>query len=208
MAENSIVERKRAMRSAALSRRNSLDPQDWAVLGGSVQARALELVPFRSAKIVALYSAIGNEVPTEAIRREALRSGKRVFYPKLDGANSVELAEIRSAADLTKGHLGIDEPVTPPSQLTRDHEAKVIFVPGLVFDPSGNRLGRGIGWYDRLIKKIGRTAVFVALAYEFQLVANVPTESWDEKVDYIITETRVIDCSVTAPRDPCGFPIS
>jgi 5-formyltetrahydrofolate cyclo-ligase len=200
MAENSIVERKRAMRSAALSRRNSLDPQDWAVLGGSVQARALGFGPYRSADVVALYSAIQNEVPTDAIRQDSLSTGKRVFYPKLAGANSVELAEIRSVADLAAGRLGMDEPVRAPSRLGADHETAVVFVPGLVFDSFGNRLGRGIGWYDRLINKTGRTAVFVALAYEFQLVANVPTESWDEKVDYIITENRVIDCSMTAPR--------
>lgn len=188
------------MRSAALSRRNLLCPNDWVALGGLAQGRALEFPPYRSANAVILYSAIQNEVPTEAIRQDALKSGKRVFYPKLAGTNSVQLAEIRSGADLTQGHLGIDEPVTPPCQLSGDHEGLVIFVPGLVFDSCGNRLGRGIGWYDRLIKKIGRTAVIVALAYDFQLVANVPTESWDEKVDYIITETRVIDCSATAPR--------
>lgn len=187
------------MRLAAVSRRNLLSPHDGVVLGGLAQARALQFAPYRSADVIALYSAIQNEVPTQAIRDEALRSGKRVFYPRLAGANSVELAEIRSAADLTRGQLGMEEPVASPSPLSGDR-TMVIFVPGLVFDSCGNRLGRGIGWYDRLIKRIGRTAVFVALAYEFQLVASVPTESWDEKVDYIITENRVINCGTTPPR--------
>jgi len=84
--------------------------------------------------------------------------------------------------------------------LTTKQRGMVVFLPGLVFDSLGNRLGRGIGWYDRLLKTMGKGAVFVALAYEFQMVDEVPTEAWDEKVDYVITEKRVIDCGGTPPR--------
>jgi 5-formyltetrahydrofolate cyclo-ligase len=70
----------------------------------------------------------------------------------------------------------------------------VVFVPGLIFDCHGNRLGRGIGWYDQLLKQLNRGTVSVALGYDFQMVDEVPTDTWDEKVHYVITEKRVIDC--------------
>lgn len=194
MSESSIEERKRALRSAALSRRNSLASEDVSTLGGWTQAKALEFKPYLVARAVALYGPIQNEVPTERIRDHALTSGKKVFYPKLAGANSVALAEIHSVADLESGRFGFSEPIGRPSRLTAKQRGMVIFLPGLVFDSRGNRLGRGIGWYDRLLKKMGKGAVSVALAYEFQIVNEVPTEAWDEKVDYVITEKRVIDC--------------
>jgi 5-formyltetrahydrofolate cyclo-ligase len=200
MSESSIGERKRALRSAALSQRNSLAREDFFSLGGLAQARALEFTPYIIAQAVTLYSPIQNEVPTDGIRDHALRSGKKVFYPKLAGANSVELAEIHSAADLGSGRFGISEPIGLPSLLTVNQEGMAVFLPGLVFDSLGNRLGRGIGWYDRLLKKMGKGAVFVALAYEFQIVGEVPTEPWDEKVDYVITEKRIIDCGTTPSR--------
>jgi 5-formyltetrahydrofolate cyclo-ligase len=200
MAESSIGEKKRAMRSAALSRRNLLGREDFLTAGGWAQARALEFAPYTTAHAIALYSSIQNEVPTDRIREHALMSGKRVFFPKLTGVDSVDLSEIQSAADLTSGCFGMSEPVGPPALLPAHQQAAVVFVPGVAFDSSGNRLGRGIGWYDRLLKKIGRTAVFAALAYEFQIVAEVPTEPWDEQVDYIITEKRIIDCRTTPSR--------
>lgn len=188
------------MRSVAISQRNSLAREDFFTLGGLAQARALEFTPYLIAQAVTLYSPIQNEVPTQGIRDHALTTGKKVFYPKLGGANSVELAEIHSAADLGSGRFGIGEPIGLPSLLSANQGGMVVFLPGLIFDSLGNRLGRGIGWYDRLLKKMGKGTVFVALAYEFQIVEEVPTEPWDEKVDYVITEKRVIDCGTTPSR--------
>lgn len=194
MSESSIGERKRALRVAALIQRGSLAREHFFSLGGLIQGKALAFTPYRTARAVILYSPIENEIPTEELRDDALASGKRVFYPKLSGANSVAVAEIHSAADLGNGRFGIREPAGSIYPLSRELEKVVIFVPGLVFDCQGNRLGRGIGWYDRLLKQLGKGTVFVALGYDFQLVDEVPTDRWDEKVHYIITDKRIIDC--------------
>ena len=201
MSESSIGERKRVLRAAALARRNSLASEDTFALGGLAQARALELTAYVLAPAVALYSPVQNEVPTERIRDHALTRGKKVFYPKLGHVNSVEFAEIHSPADLGGGRYGMAEPIGAPSQLAAHQEGMVVFVPGLAFDSLGNRLGRGIGWYDRLLKKLDKETVFVALSYEFQIVDAVPTELWDKRVDYVITENRVIDCNTACARE-------
>ncbi len=194
MSESSIGERKRALRVAALIQRGSLAREHFFSLGGLIQGKALAFTPYRTACTVILYSPIENEIPTEAIRDDALASGKRVFYPKLSGVDSVAVAEIHSAGELGSGRLGINEPRGSIHPLIGSLERTVVFVPGLVFDGEGNRLGRGIGWYDRLLKQLGEGTVFVALGYDFQMVDEVPTDRWDEKVHYIITDKRIIDC--------------
>jgi 5-formyltetrahydrofolate cyclo-ligase len=197
MSGSSIGERKRALRVAALTQRGSLARAHFLSLGALIQARALEFTPYLTARAIILYSPIQNEVPTEEIRDDALASGKRVFYPKLSAANSVAVAEIHSAADLGSGRFGISEPTGSITPLNQGLEEMVVFVPGLIFDCRGNRLGRGIGWYDRLLKQLSKSTIFVALGYDFQMVDEVPTDAWDEKIHYVITEKRVIDCATS-----------
>ncbi len=195
MAESSIGERKRALRVAALIQRGSLPQEQFFSLGGLIQGKALAFPPYRAARAVILYSSIQSEVPTAAIRDDALASGKRVFYPKLSGVDSVAVAEIHSAADLGSGRLGINEPRGSIHPLINGSlERTVVFVPGLIFDGQGNRLGRGIGWYDRLLKQLREETIFVALGYDFQVIDEVPIDRWDEKVHYIITDKRIVDC--------------
>ena len=185
------------MRVAALTQRGSLARARVFSLGALIQARALEFTPYLTARAIILYSPIQNEVSTEEIRDAALASGKRIFYPKLSAANSVAVAEIHSAADLGSGRFGISEPMGSIHPLNQELEKTVVFVPGLIFDCQGNRLGRGIGWYDRLLKQLSKGTVFVALGYDFQMVDEVPTDTWDEKIHYVITEKRVIDCATS-----------
>ena len=70
----------------------------------------------------------------------------------------------------------------------------MLFVPGLAFDLEGNRLGRGGGWYDRVLAGLGKAVKRVGLAYEFQIMERLPVEAWDQKVHQIVTEKRVVDC--------------
>jgi 5-formyltetrahydrofolate cyclo-ligase len=78
-----------------------------------------------------------------------------------------------------------------------DEIGLVAFIPGVLFDHCGNRLGRGGGWYDRALARLsGRGGVFIGLAYEFQVMEKLAAEKWDRQVHMIITEKRVIDCGV------------
>jgi 5-formyltetrahydrofolate cyclo-ligase len=182
------------LRIDALIQRSSLAREHLFPLSCLIQGKALAFLPYRTARAVILYSPVQGEVSTEAIRDHALASGKMVFYPKLSVGDSVAVARIDSAADLRSGRFGIDEPRGPIYPLQREFDQGLIFLPGLVFDRHGNRLGRGIGWYDRLLKQLSRGTVFVAVGYDFQVVDEVPTDRWDEKVHYVITEKRIIDC--------------
>jgi 5-formyltetrahydrofolate cyclo-ligase len=85
---------------------------------------------------------------------------------------------------------------TPPGPL-------VVLVPGVAFDEAGGRLGRGGGFYDRSLAALRATgAVYaVGLAYEAQMAARVPRDAWDEPVDVVATERRLL---VSRPHHPSG----
>ena len=189
----SMRESKNSLRAAALAQRGLLSKGESLSRSRSIQAKALQFQPYLIHRSVAVYSPIQNEVETGDIRDHALVTGKRVFYPRYGQENVLELVEIGSVTELGMGRFGILEPTADRRLSRQDQEELVVFVPGVAFDMRGNRLGRGKGWYDRLIETLGR-ATFVALAYDFQIVDEVPAEEWDQRVHYLITERRIVDC--------------
>ena len=189
-----MEENRSVLRHWALSRRGSLSPANCREWSRLAQARAVKLPQYLTADFVVLYSPVQNEVETEVLRDQGLVEGKKVFYPKLAEQDAPVFVRIYSHADLLPGQFGIPEPVGPASLLPADCDRLAVFIPGVLFDHHGYRLGRGGGWYDRALSRLGNRGVFVGLAYEIQIVESLPTESWDQKVQYIITEDRVIDC--------------
>jgi 5-formyltetrahydrofolate cyclo-ligase len=185
-----------ALRSAALLRRDSLALADSLLWSSLIQAQALELPQYLASRSVALYSPVQNEVDTGTIQRHALDNDKRVFYPKTSKLDWPGFYQIFSPTDLTCGRFAIPEPLEVHPLSVADEENLIVFVPGVVFDHCGNRLGRGGGWYDRKLAQLNDYGVFVGLAYEFQVVENLAAEKWDRKVHFVITEKRVIDCGV------------
>ena len=188
-----MYESKTALRFALLSQRNSLSTENAESWSRSIQARLLETPLYRSARAIALYSSLQNEVATEQIRDHSLRNGKRVVYPRLLPKRSLELVEIESATELVRGKSGIAEPIGD-KVLSYGEVDLLLIVPGVAFDANGNRLGRGQAWYDHVIRQWGPRATPVGLAYEFQVIDHVPVDPWDEKVVFIATQERFIDC--------------
>lgn len=185
---------KTALRVALLSQRNSITTEQAEAWSRSIQARLLETPLYRSANGIALYSSVQNEAATERIREHSLRCGKRVFYPRLVPNHSLEFVEIGPATELVRGKMGIAEP-TGDKVLSHCGELDLLLItPGVAFDANGNRLGRGQAWYDRVIRQWGSRATPVGLAYEFQVIDRVPVDPWDEKVLFIATQERFIDC--------------
>lgn len=186
-------DRKRALRGAIQAKRDSLSSALARAWGECVQRSALTLPVYLAAKALALYSPLGNEVDTSEIGRVALGAGKRLYYPKVtDGCSSV--VRVRSEAELVPGRYGILEPAGNQPLPRGGSKGLAVFVPGVAFDPRGNRLGRGTGWYDRLLAGLDARVPRIALAYEFQVLEEVPAERGDLPVHMIVTENRVISC--------------
>ena len=169
-----------------------------------IQAKALALDCYLTAGGVAIYSPIQNEVDTCRLLDHALASGKRVYLPRGLG-QSFDFVRISSRSELARGRLGILEPIGTTGMTDADRRDLVVFVPGVVFDARGNRLGRGAGFYDRMLGQFVGSAWIVGLAYEFQIVEAVPAQSWDCSMDFIVTEERTIDCGVNLRRAAAGL---
>jgi 5-formyltetrahydrofolate cyclo-ligase len=104
--------------------------------------------------------------------------------------NTLTLSHLKSWEELSLGSYGILEPRTEKIRKTNVEDIDLIIVPGVAFDEKGNRLGHGKGFYDRLLKKTKATVI--GLAFEFQILENIPTDKNDVPVDMIITEKRII----------------
>jgi 5-formyltetrahydrofolate cyclo-ligase len=185
-----LEESKPSLRRRLLSARKSVPSVQRRLWSGLIQDSAVRFAPYLAATEVALYSPIDTEVDTKA-----------VFFPKIGPDNSGWFFQVDAETDLSPGRFGIDEPAAGLPLPVRDQERAedtIIFVPGLAFDIGGHRLGRGGGAYDRMLTALKRQATFVGLAFELQILERLPTDEWDQRIHYVITEKRIIDCSASA----------
>jgi 5-formyltetrahydrofolate cyclo-ligase len=187
-------EKKLVLREALLSRRNALTGHEWLARSRAVQARALRMPAYAASRSVALYSPAQNEVDTGDILLNAFTEGRKVFFPRTSAGGAGHFIGVKSGDELRAGRYGILEPTGSEPLSESDRVGLVAFVPGVAFDVAGNRLGRGLAWYDRILPSLGDKAILVGLAYDFQIVEQVPTQAWDRNVHYVVTETKLIDC--------------
>ena len=179
------------MREDLLAARLRLTPAERAVRSRAACERLVALDPFREARTVAAYAALGAEADPAAIVRAALAARKRLVFPRLvPGARSLELAAC-DPADLVPGERGTRQPPPSAPAVPLD-EVDCVVVPGVAFDGAGRRLGRGGGYYDATLAALPRSTARLALAFDLQLVAEVPGEPHDRTVDAVATEARVV----------------
>lgn len=143
---------------------------------------ALEAHPaFRAANTILLYYSLPDEVNTHEFVRKWSRE-KQILLPVVVG-DDLEIRKYTGPQDLATGSYGIEEPT---GELFTDYAAiDFIAVPGVAFDRNGNRLGRGKGYYDRLLPRIPQ-AYKIGICFPFQIVEEVPAEPFDIRMDEII----------------------
>jgi 5-formyltetrahydrofolate cyclo-ligase len=149
----------------------------------------IEALPeFASARTVALYSSLPDEVPTSGMLAR-WRGLKRLVLPVVLADGEMIFREYTGAENLASGALGTLEPVlgaTVPSS-----EIDLMIVPGVAFDRNGHRLGRGGGFYDRYLSHPAATHIYkVGLCPSGALVSKVPTEPHDVAMDVVITDFK------------------
>jgi len=182
---------KRSLRARFLAERKSLSQEQRDQLSKQVQQKFLRSELLAEVKVLALYSAIHNEVLTEAVAGWALEVGKMVAYPRVAGEN-LEFVEIASLDNLVPGSFGVPEPLTgnriAPAFLD------LVVVPGVVFDRTGHRLGYGRGYYDRILDECRPDCAKVGFAYQFQVVDSMPViEEHDRTLSMLMTEHETLN---------------
>ena len=187
-----MAEGKTDLRARIKRQRRSLAPNEVAERSGRV-ATALEEWPFyEEACTILFYASFQNEVDTFCLMSRALEAGKRVVLPRVQVVGKrLHLHRVKSLENnLESGPYGIKSPASGcPKVAPSDLDLMVL--PGLAFDRQGFRLGFGGGYYDRLLESLNPEIITVGLAYEFQVVDEVPHEDHDQPVQYVATEGEV-----------------
>ncbi len=164
----------------------------------SLQARLIEgvagLPGYAEAGTVLLYvNAFPEELNTRPLLAGAIGVGKRLICPRVDPVDHrLRLLQIDSpTADLVPGTLGILEPRAGRPEV-EPGEVDWVLVPGLAFDERCFRLGRGGGFYDRLLPTLRPEIPRWALGFDCQLVPELPVEPHDIPVDGVVTPSRFL----------------
>ena len=192
--EKRIRETKQALRHQVCAALKRIPPEQR--IAASARARKLleTHVLWQMARSVLLFAPLPEELDVWPLLASALASGKQVALPRFVAATrSYEACWILNPeTDIRVGHFGIREPCNhcvcvSPGKLD------LILVPGVAFDLQGRRLGRGKGYYDQLLG-VWRGAA-CGVAFDEQMVDEIPLESHDVRLDYILTPTVWVEVS-------------
>lgn len=187
------METKKELRKRILNFRNSMTMEDVINKSSIIMNKLTDLHEYKNSKTVFVYMSFGNEVVTYELIKRMLSENKRVVIPYTDTKNTVIIpSELRNMEeDLVLSSFGYYEPVYDKIKVVEPEEFDLIVTPGVVFDKQLNRVGFGKGYYDRILIRKRKDTKAVAVAYDFQVLGQVPSEKHDVKMDMIITEENI-----------------
>jgi 5-formyltetrahydrofolate cyclo-ligase len=165
---------------------------DAAKKSEQIYERILSKECWQVAHTVALFASIPHEPQIQPIIEMAWQAGKTVLLPRVKDEQTLDLHKVRGWSDLVSGSFGISEPKVDATEVVAPELVELILVPGLGFDRSGTRIGRGAGLYDRLLPKLKSWATRIGVFYGCQELAHIPRERWDSTLPFIITEQETI----------------
>src|SRR5882672_290617 len=175
-SEAKLLSAKKALRASVIARRDSQ----------AITAKLLALPEYRAAGVVCAYASFGSEFDTATFCSDVIAAGKRLLLPRINhAARMLELREVKNLrGDLVAGVWGIREPAErcPIVPLT---SVEFLLVPGVAFTATGERLGYGGGFYDRLLSGLNAKTPRVAAAFALQVVESIPTGLNDQRVHLI-----------------------
>jgi 5-formyltetrahydrofolate cyclo-ligase len=179
---------KEEIRRKILKKRLSLSSEDIRDKSRQAFLKLTDTLEFINSQNIMFYAATRSEVQTEEMIKMSIKMGKNVFVPIiLPGCLNLAPSKIFDFdIELGKGKKGILEPKKEYHRLFPSENIDLIIVPGVAFDLNGNRIGRGFGYYDNFLKKVCSSAKIIALAFEMQIVKEIPNDINDIPVHKII----------------------
>lgn len=193
---DSIQADKRRIRRAIHAARQRLSEEERMARSVRIWGHLTGLPCYQRARVILWYMAFDKEVLTAGLMQQALAAGKRAVVPLVQVERQrLELCEIQDVArDVAPGYRGIPEPRPGCWRPTAAEELELVIVPGVAFDMHGGRLGFGAGFYDRLLAELPHAIPKLGMAFDFQILPELPRQAHDIAVHGIATETRVIWC--------------
>ena len=195
---------KQSIRQRILSEREHLSAGLRAQFSAVIVQRIVQMPEYQAARVVLGYMNFGAEFESELWVRKALADGKQLLLPKVNRATNVlDVYRVTNLQhDLAPGAWNIREPL-PERCVKVDSQEEVDFIllPGVAFERDGARLGYGGGFYDKLLARLNENSgaahslALVAGAYSMQLVADIPQEATDRRVQWLVTENETLHCA-------------
>lgn len=189
-----IFEQKQQMRDAVRAARAAIPDRERAAAEQALTNRLLNLPAIKNAKTIGAYLSFGSEVPLKATA-EALRASEvshTIALPVVVSPEAMVFLRVDAGDDL--------EMFADPKKTIRDYDQSrvipakqldLLLVPGVAFDASCRRLGQGGGYYDRYLPLLREDCLAVGIAFDEQIVDEVPAEAKDKSVDYVVTPTQI-----------------
>ena len=191
---------RRTLRARLAARRRSLTPGERAHAARAVARHALRALPLRAGSRVAIYASLPSELDTSPLIELARERGCQLYLPRIDRPHSARgMRFLALDGALTRNRLGIEEPDAGARRIGA-RWLDLVLLPLVGFDRSGVRLGTGGGFYDRAFafrnhRLSWHAPRLVGLAYAFQELKHIEAAAHDVRMDAVITDEGVIQCS-------------
>jgi len=185
---------KYSLRKQLLNKRKLLSNRIILEKSNKIVDKLIKFDKYQQSEKIMLYIATKSEVQTQRIIESAQKDNKNIYIPLIiqEQQDLIPSLVIDFEKEIALGNLGIYQPKEEFHRLFPPSILDLIIVPGVAFTQRGHRLGRGGGYYDRFLKKLSGQVYSVALAFEMQIIKEMPLEESDMPVDCIITEKRII----------------
>ena len=181
---------KQDLRREMLKNRLRLDSREVQVNSSLIIQKLLELESIKRAGCVMAYSSYQNEPNLMALKHALLDMGKQVALPYVAENDNLIAVNYDCDSVMKSNVFGIGEPViSSESELA---EPDLVLVPGIAFDEAGNRIGYGLGYFDRFLKE--SDAYKIGICFDMQIVPHIDAKPHDVRMDMIVTQSRVITC--------------
>lgn len=186
----SISERKKGLRQKMLAMRRALSANETESRSSSLKENILSLLEYKNAKKIMAFLAMKGESNLDGFIRQALLDGKEVYIPVCLPERQMEAGRLIDMEHFEKGPLGLRN-LPAGYEVTSPESLDLVLIPGLAVSQEGIRLGMGAGYYDRYLARVPFEKRVAAL-WDFQVILDIPSEPFDQKIAKIVTDKSVI----------------
>ncbi|MBA4336848.1 5-formyltetrahydrofolate cyclo-ligase [bacterium] len=179
---------KADLRDKIGTKRRNISPAQKTKFDDQIYKNIIGMTEWKKAKNIFIYISTKEEVSTIKLIEDCFGK-KKIIIPKSHAKfNTLTLHEIKSFDDTSKGKYSILEPL-PHTKIIDPKDVDLAIIPGVVFDKKGHRIGYGKAYYDGL--SVHLKCPKIGLAYEVQIVDNIPAQEHDVPVNQIVTEKTI-----------------
>jgi 5-formyltetrahydrofolate cyclo-ligase len=205
-ADAALISAKQELRDGLLVQRRGLSAAEQARISAAIVHTLVALPELSHAGTVLLYAAQADEVDLAALAPTLVGRGTRIALPRVVGHELMPVVHDLHEGQafdhgLTPGAFGILGPPEGAPVIGVD-EVDLAVIPGVAFSPEGARLGRGGGFYDRLLVRLRPDCAVIGVCGEHSIVVGLPEEAHDRRVGLVVTDASLRRRAATLGRAP------